>query len=254
MKSRKSILLLVAVLALPAVAPLAWADLTIEMKHNGDPMNTYLSAHKMASTFSQGGMIFLGQEKVLRMLDSKKKTCTEVTEADAKAIGEQMAEVSKMMETLPAAAREKMQAAMKGQMGGGNAKRTVQSLGSTKTINGFATTGYLVTTDGSKDETEVWATDVKDLGLGSADYAVFKELAEFMRTMLPGLDSMREMVKDFENPGPDDVPGMPVLTIHRSGDKEIWRTELVRVVKGPVPAETFAIPAGYKTEKMKFGK
>lgn len=243
----------ILVLIACATALPARADLTIEMKHNGEPMHTWIAEHKLASSFTQGGMIFLGKEKVLRLLDAKRKTCSEVTEADAKAIGQQMAEVSKMMESLPPAAREKMQAAMKGQMGGGDAKRTVRPLGETKTINGFSTAGYSVTTEGSKNETEVWATDVKKLGLGAKDYAVFRELAAFMQTMLPGMDSMREMIKDFENPRPDDVPGMPVLTIHREEGKEVWRSELVRVDQGTVPADRFAVPEGYKTEKMKMG-
>jgi len=255
-RALRTILGIFVLFVLCALAPVlpARADLTIEMKHNGEPMHTWIAEHKMASSFTQGGMIFLGSEKVLRLLDAKRKTCTEVTEAAAKAIGEQMAEVSKMMESLPPAAREKMQAAMKGQMGGGDAKRAVRPLGESKTINGFATAGYIVTTEGSKGETEVWATDVKKLGLGAKDYAVFRELAAFMQTMLPGMDSMREMIKDFENPRPDDVPGMPVLTIHREEGKEVWRSELVRVDQGTVPADRFAVPAGYKTEKMKMGR
>jgi len=255
MKPSRMTLASLVLLLLLAPGPGARADLTIEMKHNGKPMTTYTAAHKVAATFETGGMVFSGKEKVLRVYDTKNKKVTEMTEEDAQAIGEQMAELQKTLESLPPAMRDKMQSAMQGKMPGAAAKRTVKPLGQKKTINGFESTGYLVTTEGAKGETEVWATDPKNLGIAPSDLAAFTELAAFVATMVPGLDSMRELIKDYEKPDPDDVPGIPVLTIHRGGDgQEEWRSEVVRVEHDAVPAETFAVPPGYKTEKMKLGR
>jgi hypothetical protein len=247
----------VAWLAVLLLAPvsIARADLTIEMKYNKDPMATYVTSDKLASTTTQGGMIFLGKEKVLRIVDSANKKYTEMTEEDAKAMGAQMADMQKTLEQLPPAMREKVGAAMRGRMPGATDQRTVKPLGTTKTINGFETAGYLVTTGAGDGETEVWAAPAKKLGIDTSDTAVFKDLAAFMQTMVPGLDAMRELIKDYEKPNPGDVPGFPVLTIHRDkGGKEVWRSELVKVDKSAVPAERFAVPAGFKKEKMKFGQ
>lgn len=250
----RSLLTALGALLLFGAASAARADLTIEMKHNDESMSTYVTRHKLASEFGQGGMIFLGEEKVLRILQHEKKRYTEMTEADAKAMGEKMAEARKALESLPPAMREKMQSAMKGAMGGADAKRTIRPLNEKKTINGFPTTGYVVTVEGSKDETEVWATDPQKLGIDPREFAVFKEMAEFMKQMLPGLESMKELIKDYDKPDPDDVPGFPVLTIRRSAEgKEVWRSELVKVDHGAVPEGRFAVPAGYKMEKMKLG-
>jgi hypothetical protein len=246
-----------ACLALLLLAPvsIARADVTIEMKYNADPMVTYVTADKIASTTTQGGMVFLGKDKVLRIIDSANKKYTEMTEADAKAIGEKMAEMQKTLSQLPPAMREKMASAMRGKMPGMTAQRTVKPLGANKTINGFETAGYLVTADAADGETEIWSALPKSLGIAPGDLAVFRDLAAFLQTMVPGLDTMRELIKDYDKPAPGDVPGLPVLTIHRDkGGKEIWRTELVKVDKSAVAVERFAVPAGFKKEKMKLGE
>ena len=255
MKLSNTPLSFAALLCLLAAGSTARADLTIEMKHDGRPMKTFTAAHKVAATFETGGMVFLGTEKVLRIYDTKSKKATELTEKDAQAIGAQLADLQKTLESLPPAMREKMQSAMQAKLPGAEEKRAVKPLGQTKTINGFATTGYLVTIDGTKGETEVWAADPKLLGVTSADVAAFTELAGFLSTMLPGLDAMRELIKNYETPDPGDVPGMPVLTIRRDGDgNEEWKSELVRVDHGAVPPEVFAVPTGYKVETMKLGR
>jgi hypothetical protein len=247
----------IALLAMLLLAPvsIARADLTIEMKYNQDPMATFVTADKIATTTMQGGMVFLAKDKILRVIDSANKKYTEMTEADAKAIGDQLAEMEKTLAQLPPAVRDKMAAAMRGKMPGATEKRVVSPLGTTKTINGFETAGYRVTTDSGEGETEVWTTAAKNVGFEKSDFTVFQELAAFLQTMVPGLDAMRELIKDYEKPRPEDVPGFPILTIHRDkGGKETWRVEVVKVDRTEVPAERFAVPNGFKKEKMTLGK
>jgi hypothetical protein len=232
----------------------ATADVTVEMKQNEQPMTLYATEDRMATESGQGGMIFLGPEKILRMINSEKKKYTEITEADAKAMAEKIAQAQRAMASLPPALREKMAGAMKG-MGGAPAPRTVKPLHQSKTINGFPTDGYVVTVEGAKGETEIWATAPGKLGVKATDLTVFKAMAEFMQQMIPGLESMKDLIKDYDHPEPDQVPGFPVLTIQKDeGGKEIWRSELVRVDHGAVPGEKFAVPAGYKQEKLNLGE
>jgi hypothetical protein len=232
---------------------MARADVTIEMKHDDQPMKLYATEDRMATESAQGGMIFLGKEKVLRMINPEKKKYTEITETDAKAMAEKIAQAQKAMESLPPALREKMAGAMKGMTGAG-AKRTVKPLNQSKTINGFPTDGYLVTVEGSGEAAEIWATAPSKLGVKASDFAVFKAMAEFMQQMIPGLESMKDLIKDYEKPAADQVPGFPVLTIQKDKNgKEVWRSELVSVDHGAVPGDKFAVPAGFTQEKLKLG-
>jgi hypothetical protein len=231
----------------------ARADVTIEMRQDGKPLVTYVSQHKLASSSEAGGMIFLADEKVLRLIDAGRKRYTEMTAADAAALGEQMAAMQQRVQNMPPQIRERMPGMAN--MPGAGGKRTVRALGETRKIRDFDATGYVVTTEGTKGETEVWTTDPQNLGIQSVDFAVFRELAAFMRTMVPGLEVMREMIKNYEQPGPGEVPGFPVLTIRRDENGgERSRTELIKCDRGSIPGDKFKVPAGFKKQDMDLGE
>jgi hypothetical protein len=247
-------LVLVALL-LGGVVP-ARADVTIQMKHNTEPQTLYVAPHAFQTATDGGKMIFRGDQKLLWMVDDKEKKYTELTEADAKAmgakLGEAMAQMQEALKNAPPAQRAMMEKMMKGQMAGMTPKeRTVKAMGQTKTINGFECAGYTVSvSDGSS--TEVWAAEPKAIHLDPKDISVWKDFAEFMKAMLPGVDQFKDLIKDYDNPGKDQVPGFPVLSIQRDkAGKEIWRSELVSVEKGSIPAEKFEVPAGFKKDKAK---
>ena len=231
----------------------ARADVTIEMRQNGEPLITYVSQHKLASSSEAGGMIFLGDEKILRMIDTGRKRYTEMTEADAAALGAQMAAMQHRVQNMPPQIRERMQGMAN--MPGAGGKRTVRALGETRKIRDFDATGYVVTTEGTKGETEVWTADPRNLGIQSEDFAVFRELAAFMRTMVPGFEGMREMIKNYEQPDPGEVPGFPVLTIRRDENgSERSRAELVKLDRGSISGDKFKVPAGFKKQDMDLGE
>jgi hypothetical protein len=158
-----------------------------------------------------------------------------------------MQELEKMRGQLPPGMLEQMKKAMPEASG---PKRTVTPMNASKEINGFPCQGYTVSTDDGRTS-EVWSTDPRSVRLEPGDLSAFKEFAEFMRTMVPGMEEMSDWAKDFENPKEDQVPGVPVLSImkDRSG-KEIFRTELVRVEHGTVEASAFEVPAGYVKRAM----
>ncbi len=255
MKRIRLFLVLVATMAVWTAT--AQADVTIEMKHNKDPQVIRVAPHAFQTAMKDGTMIFRGDKKLLWMVNTGDKKYTEMTEEDAKAmgakLGDAMAQMQEAMKNAPPAQRAMMEKMMKGQMAGMSPKeRTVKPTGESKTINGFDCKGYIVSiSDGQA--TEVWAADPKSLKIDSADLSVLKEFGEFMKAMLPGMDQFTDLIKDYENPGKDQVPGFPVLTIQKDGSgKELWRSELVKVDKGAIPAETFEVPAGFKKEKAKF--
>ncbi|MBM3287014.1 MAG: DUF4412 domain-containing protein [Candidatus Eisenbacteria bacterium] len=237
----------------------ARADVTIETKHNEETHMMYLAEHMFRSDIKDGMVIFRGDKKVLWMVDLGKKKYTEMTEADAKAMGQKIDEaMARMQEALKEASPEQraMMEKMMGNVPGAKqkSKRIVTPLGQSREINGFRCKGYTVDT-GDEATSEVWATDPKAINLDPAELSVFKEFAEFMQEILPGMDSLEELMKDYENPGEDQVPGFPILTIAKDKKgKESWRSEVVRLEKGSIGAEKFEVPAGWKKEKGAFGE
>ena len=240
----------------------ARADTTIEARLNGEPQTTYVSAHKLrAEMGGEGMMIFRGDEKVLYAIDTRKKTYTALTEADVKKMGEKMSDVQAQMQealkSMPAEQRAAVEKMMQDRMKPAEAPRKVVTpMGEKKTINGFDCSGYRVATgeDGGR-QMEVWATDPKNLKLTEEDLGVFQEMAEFMKALGPMGQEMEGWMKDFDKPAPDQVPGVPILTIQRDdGGKETLRVEVVRITRGGIDASVFDLPAGLSEEKGMMGK
>jgi hypothetical protein len=199
-------------------------------------------------------MIFRGDKKLLWMVDEEKKTYTEMTEEGAKAMGAQMDDAMTQMQDalkkVPPEQRAMMEKMLAGKISKASAgKRTFKPMEEKRRINGFDCAGYLVSKEGGPI-TEVWTADPKSIQLDPKELAVFKEVAEFMKSMTSGMDQIQELVKDYEHPAEGDVPGFPVLTIQRNEKgKELWRTELVRVDKGAVAETTFEVPSGFEMQK-----
>lgn len=257
-KSLVGVLLLgLALLALPV--PPARADLTLEMKQSigkdkAAAEIVRVTEHKIAVQAGGNHVVFRGDKKVLWILDLEKKTYLEMDEAACKALGEQvsgaMAQMQEALKSMPAEQRAQVEKMMAGPMKGmAAAKQTVKPMGQKKTINGFECAGYTVS--GQSGVTEVWAADPKALQLGSGDMTAFKELAEFLKGSIPGMERMAGLAQDFEHPREDQVPGFPVLSIHKDqSGKEAFRSELVRLTKGAVAAAAFELPSGFTKTAM----
>ena len=248
----------VVVVALALPAPPAKADLTIEMKQNVGKVKeavetVRVAEHKIGIQTGGNNVVFRGDKKVLWIMDTSKKTYMEMDEAACKAMGEQvsgaMAQMQEAMKNMPAEQRAKMEKIMAGQMQAmAPPKPTVKPMGQTRTINGFECAGYTVSSP--TGVTEVWAAGPKALKLSAADLNAFKEFAEFMKSSFPGMERMADLALDFEHPREDQVPGFPILSIHKDkAGKEDFRSELVRLTQGAVEASAFELPTGFgKTE------
>lgn len=255
----KRSLIPVLALGLALLAPAARADLTMEMKQTmgkeKEAVETVrVTEHKIGIDTGGQNMVFRGDKKVLWIIDTAKRTYTEMDEAAAKAMGEQMnsamAQMQEAMKNMPAEQRAQMEKMMAGRMkAAAPPKQTVKPMGQKKTINGFACAGYTVSSEAG--EAEVWAADPKVLKLDAADMTAFKEFAEFMKSSFPGMERIADLAKDFDNPRADQVPGFPVLSIHKDkSGKEDFRSELVKLAKGSVEASAFELPAGFTKTDM----
>jgi len=241
--------------ALPAAA-----DVTMEMKMNSSPQKMVASAHNIRIEGPDVVTIFRGDRKLLWTADMIQKTYTEMTEADMAAMGQQinsaMAELQEKLKEMPPdqrAAVEAMMAKNPAVTQDAPPRAVVKATGKSKTINGWPCKEYAQTVGSTV--MEVWSTDQKNFSLTPADLGAFKEFAEFMKKMLPGLGPVEGFMKDFDKPVEGQVPGIPVLTVARNDKgEETYRTELVKVAKGPVPPSAFQLPEGLKKEAMPKGK
>lgn len=229
-----------------ALSGAANADVTVVSKMNGEMQTVRTSEHRIAMTGLQSGMIFRGDRKLMWILNPEKKTYTEMTEADLKAMAEQMntamVELEKMKAQLPPGMLDKMKQSMPSASA---PKRTVTPMNESKTINGFPCKGYAVSSESGR-KSEVWSTDPASAQLRPEDLSAFKEFADFMKTMMPGMESWSDWAKDFDHPKEGQVPGVPILTIVKDeSGEELFRTELVRVEHGAVAPAEFEVPAGY---------
>lgn len=239
--------------AVPAVA-----DVTIEMKLNESPQTILASAHNIRMDGLDMLTIFRGDKKVLWTADLVRKTYTEMTDADMKAMGEElnkaMTQLQDKLKDLPPEQRAAVEAMMSKHPAMHEApKPTVKATGKSKTVNGWPCKEYTSTSESAV--MEVWATDPKNVNLGPSDLAAFKEFAEFMKQMLPGMGAVEGFIKDFDKPAEGQVPGVPVLTISRNEKGEAtFRSELVKVTKGSITASKFELPEGLTKEKLPQGR
>ena len=247
--------LLVGIALCGVVLQVACADVTIEMKHNETPQVLYVAEHKVCFDSPEGGMIFRGDKEKLWTIDGEQKSFQEITKEDLQEMNDQMAAAKSNMEAamkeMPPEQRAAVEKAMSGRLPSmaQQTERTVKPLGQKKVVNGFETAGYAVYRGGVLEE-EVWAASPKALDLGAGDFAAFKELADFFGAGIPGMDDLvGRFAKDFDEPAENQVPGFPVLTIGKDpSGKEIWRSELIKVVEGTIDPSRFELPKGFKNE------
>jgi hypothetical protein len=186
--------------------------------------------------------LFLGEKKILYMIDHNKKQYSEMPldfdkmfdEAAEAGAGEdpEMAEAKKKMPSF-------MKGLMKGAMGGMSAK--VTETGETKKIGSWDCRKYLVEMDMGmgKSQAEAWATE--DLKI---DYGLYFASANAMLASQPGFD---KIVKEMQK-----VKGVIVYqtsTVKMMGSDVTSTTELLECSDKTAPAGNYDIPAGYKKVK-----
>lgn len=249
MKTQWWLIAILAASIFPVVP--ASGDVTIRMKVNGEPSSIAVEPHKLRFEGSWEGMIFRGDKQVLWVLDAGGKSYAEMTRQEMEQTGRQMDEamsqMQEAMKDMPPEQRAAVEAMMKGRQAPKKPSKTVKATGESKTVNGFACKGYTVTDE--YGVSEIWAAEPRAFELSAADLAPFREFADFMQTMLPGMDRMSGFIKDFEHPGEGEVPGIPVHAVRKNLEGGVVvTTEIVSVDRGDVPASSFEVPAGFKKD------
>lgn len=213
-----------------------------------DEIMVFWLAENKARTDQEAGTssLFLGEKKILYMIDHNKKTYAEMP-LDLDKMFDEAAEAGAGEDPEMAEAKKKMpgfmKGLMKGVMGGMSAK--VTETGETKKIGSWNCRKYLIEMDMGmgKSQAEAWATE--DLKI---DYGLYFTSANAMLASQPGFD---KIVKEMQK-----VKGVIVYQtakISAMGADITSTTEVLECTDKSAPAGNYDIPAGYKKVKS-FGK
>jgi len=239
MKTTWRIFLLAVVVALPVLA----GDLTITYKAktkgpmgmNSEGVQTHYYSTKFQKTVDEGTKIdtLVDYEKgVFYSIHHKDKKIELMTFDDMVAIGQA---ATKQMESM-----ENMPAFMKSMMGGGDAGEiNVESLGS-DTVAGRACKKYKLSLGKLVDDLSVDPTLKPPVN--PVAFAKFQKLRgnQFQG---PSSASMRKLYEELAK-----IKGLPLKT-HMVGFMGMdVSTEATEVKTADIPASTFELPVGYKTE------
>ncbi|HZI77929.1 MAG TPA: DUF4412 domain-containing protein [Vicinamibacterales bacterium] len=259
-------LLFVAVCAAASPAGAAQGVLVVETSTvNGAPRTTQVQIEptRMRTEIAgQNGtsqvVIFDGGKQILYMIDPAAKTYSEMTKAEVDAAGAQMgdmmAQMQKTLEGLPPAQRAQMEAMMKGRMGGmpgapGAAAKTEYRRSGTSKVGKWTCEAYEAFQNNVKTG-EVCTVSPSALGFNPNDFEVSRQLAAFIRGLIPqGADQVFQTGRVQEQ-GYEGVPVRRVSTI--AGTQIV--TELTSVARQTFPDSAFAIPEGFTKTTSPLGR
>jgi hypothetical protein len=195
----------------------------------------------------EGNIIMDGRARKMVMINVSEKSYTELTEADMKKMGAQIAamraQAAEQMKNLPPEQRKKMEAMM-GNMGtpdGKMPKVELKAMGQKKTVNGFACDMYRVSRDGVAKEEDCiapWGPKV----LQKSDFENFRKFAEEMAKSMGVTGTQNDMFQQY-----DKFPGIPVSRHMLDGGED---EEIESIKRGSVAESLFTVPAGYTKKEM----
>ena len=223
--------------------------------------HTRMRAESSEATGGQRVMIFDGTKQVLMMIDTDKKTYSEMTEADVEKIGAQMSAATAQLQQAMAnmtpeqrammeSARGRMGAAMAGMAGAAAPAKIHYRKTGTDTVGKWKCDKY----EGFRGEektSEVCTVDPRVLGFAASDFEVTQQMAAFFKKMIPQMaEQMARQaftVGSAEEQGFSGVPVRQTTTV--AGRQTI--SEITEISRQSFPDSVFQVPAGYqKTDLM----
>jgi hypothetical protein len=183
---------------------------------------------------------------VMTIIDHNKKTFTKINKADLDAFAKQLAD---MMAGLP----PEMQKMMAGRLGGGGGNAIVdfQPTGATSSVGGKPCKVYQMTMSG-KVHSESCLADAAALDVPAADRATMQAAMAWSKELTDSLS--KGPLGRFGDSVPFRNGGFPVRSTTFNSDGSRNTSELAGVSTAAVSADTFAMPAGYKEQKLDLPK
>jgi hypothetical protein len=209
--------------------------------------------------------VFDGTKKVVRMVNTTKKTYSEITTAEIQQMSSQMsgmmAQMQAQLQSLPPEQRAIVEQMMQGRGGAGMppgmrgmpgmpamaaAAKTEYRRTGTDKVAQWSCTKYEGSSGGQKTS-EVCTVEPSALNLSPSDFDAARQLAEFMKSLVP------QMAEGMMLNGTADAQGyngVPVRrTTFRNGAVDTV-SEITEIRHEAIPASTWEAPAGFRKEAM----
>ncbi len=194
-------------------------------------------------------VVFDGTKQVLYMINTPRKSYSELTKAEAEQMGQQlsgaMAQMQEALKNLPPEQRAQMEAMMKGRglpAGVGAPVKPQYKKGGTQKVGKWTCDVYETSLNNQRTG-EICTVSPQALGFTAADFEVSRQLAEFVRSILPGsADAIFQI-------GSNDAgfSGVPVRSVSTVLGRETI-TEITDVSRQEVADALFVVPAGFTKE------
>jgi hypothetical protein len=187
-------------------------------------------------------VIFDGEKQVLYIINSERKTYTEMTRTDVDRLATQLQSMRGMMANMPPAQRAQMEARMGGT--GAPIKPEYKRTG-TDHVGRWTCDKYEGYVNGAKT-TELCTVPPTALGFAMADLDVTRQMADFYSKMAPQGADQVSSVGRLEDQG---FSGFPVRRVITTGQSQITM-EVTDAGRTNLPDDAFAIPAGFTKQTM----
>jgi hypothetical protein len=209
-------------------------DLTITFKSSdGGTSSNYYTKDRIRTSSGRTDTILEFATGKIISVDHQKKEYSEITFAEMDSMMKAQTErMEQAMANVPANMREQMQK----MMGGGTADVTVTK-GGTKTIAGYSCQEYTVTM-GPNLTTELCNTTALTPPFDPANAS---KLSRVSVPMMKGSEKVAQKLAEVQGLSLSHRTSTNVM-----GHKSDSSMEATEVKKGSIPADVFAIPAGYK--------
>jgi hypothetical protein len=205
-------------------------------------------------------VVFDGSAQVLRLINPVRKSYSELTQAEAQQMGQQLSTTLAMMQAqlakLPPEQRKIMEDMLKGRGGRGlpglpgadpsAAERTTYTRTGTSKVGQWPCTTY-DGLRGTEKVSEICAARGSDFGLTAADFQVTRQLSDFLRSLLPQVADDIALFGSAEEQG---FSGFPVRRTTFSNGQPVSTTELIEVKREAIPESMFTVPAGFTKESI----
>ena len=206
------------------------------------------------------GVLFLGDAKVMRMLDYSANTYREMTQQDIERMGDSMSQMRQMMEeklkNLPPQQRQMVEQMMKQKMGaampgaGAAASPVVYTkVASGQTVRQWTCDKYEGTRDGQK-VWEVCAVDFAQFGVEPGDLRIFQAMADMFKSLVPqGSEDLFKIGFD-EQENKQGFKGVPIERLSFRNGAPDRKFQITEVTRQDIDDALFEVPPGFKKVEM----
>jgi hypothetical protein len=212
---------------------------------------TRMRADVVDARGSKQSVMFDGTKQVMTLVDTNRRTYSELTKADLEGLRAQMDSAMSAMQAqlanLPAEQRAQVEAMMRGRGMGAPVKTEYRRAG-TDTVGRWTCDKYEGFRDGTKS-VEVCTVAPSALGFTMADFAVTRELAKFFASLMPQMADQIAAVGTIEEQG---YAGFPVKHVTLGSSPSTM--EVTEASRKTFTDADFAVPEGFRKEDMMRGR